>query len=195
MRWLLGTIAALVAALAIYLASAASSLSALAAAVRDGDGAKVLEQTDVKALNRSLTSQIVSAYLGRIGATRKVGPMEKMLVNTYGASIADAMVAKMLTSDKLTQMLKTGNLEGTTGLPSFTGLPALANLQTGNWLSLLGRVNFIQPVLLGIRVSDHTDPESYAAINLHFEGTNWKLSGIELPKAIVQTLAASLPVK
>jgi hypothetical protein len=53
----------------------------------------------------------------------------------------------------------------------------------------------IQPVLLGIRVSDHSDPESYAAINLHFEGGGWKLSGIELPKAIVRTLAASLPVK
>lgn len=71
--------------------------------------------------------------------------MEKMLVNTYGATIADAMVAKMLTADKLTQMLKSGNLDAP-GVPSFAGLPALANLPTGNWLSLLGRLNFIQPV-------------------------------------------------
>src|SRR4051794_949598 len=105
------------------------------------------------------------------------------------------MVAKMLTADRLTQMLKTGNLDGSAGLPSFTGLPALANLQTGDWLSLLGRINLIQPVLLGIRISESTDPESYAAFNLHFEGAGWKLSGIELPKAIVRTLAASLPAK
>jgi hypothetical protein len=195
MRWFLGAIAALIIVIAIYLGLAASSLSTLASAARAGDGAKVLERTDVKALNRSLTNQIVGAYLERVGATRKVSPMEKMLINTYGASIADAMVAKMLTPDKLAQMLKTGNLEGTVGLPSFTGLPVLANLQTGDWLSLLGRINFIQPVLLGIRVSDNSDPESYAAINLHFEGADWKLAGIELPKAIVRTLAASLPVK
>ena len=74
-------------------------------------------------------------------------------------------------------------------------MPALGDLHTGNWLSLLGRVNFIQPVLLGIRVSEKSDPESYAAINLHFTGSEWKLSGIELPKPIVRTLGASLPVK
>jgi hypothetical protein len=195
MRWFLGTVSALVIALAVYLGSAASSLATLASAARAGDGAKVLERTDVKALNRSLTNQIVGAYLERIGATRKVSAMEKMVINTYGASIADAMVAKMLTADNLTQMLKNGNLEGRSGLPSFAGLPALANLQTRNWLALLGRLNFIQPMLLGVRVSETSDPENYAAINLHFEGADWKLAGIELPKAMVRSLAANLPVK
>lgn len=195
MRWFFGTLAALIVAVAIYLGMAASSLATLASAARAGDIAKVLEKTDVKALSRSLTNQIVNAYLDRVGATRKVGSMEKMLINTYGATIADAMAAKMLTAENLTQMLKSGKLERAQGLPSFSGLPALGDLQTGNWLSLLGRVNFIQPVLLGIRVSENSDPESYAAINLHFEGAEWKLSGIELPKPVVRTLAASLPVK
>jgi hypothetical protein len=194
MRWFLGCIIALVIAVAVYLGSAALSLSTLASAARAGDGAKVLEQTDIKALNRSLTNQIVGAYLERIGATRRISPMEKTLINTYGTSIADAMVGKMLTADKLTEMLKTGKLEGTTGLPSFAGLPAFGELPE-NWLSLLGRVHLIQPVLLGIRVSDTSDPESYTAINLHFEGSDWKLAGIELPKAIVRSLAATLPVK
>ena len=195
MRWFLGTLAALIVAIAIYLGLAAATLSTLAAAARGSDIAKVLEKTDVKAVSRSLTNQIVNAYLDRIGATRKVGSMEKMLINTYGATIADAMAAKMLTADNLTQILKSGKVDASQGLPSFAGLPALGDLNTGNWLALLGRVNFIQPVLLGIRVSENSDPESYAAINLHFEGTGWKLSGIELPKAIARTLAASLPVK
>jgi hypothetical protein len=195
MRWFLGTITALVIAIAMYFGLAASSLSTLAAAARAGNGAKVLEWTDVKALNRSLTNQIIAAYLERIGATRRVSPMEKMLINTYGATIADAMVAKMLIPDNLTQILKTGNLEGEPGLPSFSGLPGLANLQTGNWLAHLKRLNIIQPALLGIRISDNADPESYAAINLHFGGTDWKLAGIELPKPIVRALAASLPAK
>ena len=84
---------------------------------------------------------------------------------------------------------------GPPGITVLSGLSALADLHTGNWLALLGRVNFIQPVLLGIRVSEKSDPESYAAINLHFQGTEWRLSGIELPKPIARTLAASLPVK
>lgn len=195
MRWFLGTIVVLIVAVAIYLGSAAASLATLASAARAGDGARILQKTDVKALTRSLTNQIVDAYLDRIGAARRVGQMEKMLVNTYGASIADAMVAKMLTAERLARMLESGSVNGTQGLPSFAGFPALTNIDTGNWLSLLGRVNFIQPVLLGIRVSEKSDPENYAAINLHFEGTDWKLSGIELPKPIVRTLAASLPVR
>ncbi|WP_371391935.1 hypothetical protein, partial [Salmonella sp. M292] len=73
MRWLLGTIAALIVAVAIYLALAAATLSTVAAAARAGDIAKVLAKTDVKAVSRSLTDQIVNAYLDRIGATRKVG--------------------------------------------------------------------------------------------------------------------------
>jgi len=195
MRWFFGTIAAFIIAVAIHLGLAASSLATLAAAARAGDIAKVLDKTDTRALTRSLATQIVDAYLDRIGASRQVGAMEKMLINTYGATIADAMAAKMLTAENLTQILKNGKVDAAQGLPSFAGLPALGDLQTGNWLSLLGRVNFIQPVLLGIRVSDKSDPENYAAIDLHFTGGEWKLSGIELPKPIVRTLAASLPVK
>ncbi len=193
MRWSLAIVMGILAAAVFYLGTAVYSLSALASAARAGDGAKVLERTNVRALNRSLTDQIVRAYLERIGAKRAVSPMEKMLVNTYGATIADAMVAKMLTADRLTQMLKTGKLEGAGDLPALSEMPTLANLDTG--LSMLGRLHFIQPVLLGVRVSDSSAPDDYAAINLHFEGLEWKLAGIELPKAVVQTLAASLPVK
>lgn len=195
MRWFLGTLAALIVAIAIYLGLAAATVSSLAAAARAGDIAKVLDRTNVKAVSQSLSNQIVNAYLDRIGATHKVSSMEKILINIYGATIADAVAAKMLTADNLTQILKSGKVDASQGLPSFAGLPALGELDTGNWLALLGRVNFIQPVLLGIRVSEKSDPESYAAIDLHFEGTGWKLSGIELPKPIVRTLAASLPVK
>ena len=194
MRWLIGVVAAATLLVVIYFGSAASSLAKLAAAARAGDGDAVLARTDLKTLNHSLTDQIVRAYLERIGATRQIKPMEKLLINTYGASIADAMVAKMLSADKLAQMLKSGSLDGP-GVPSFTGLPALADLETGNLASLLGRLNFINPVVIGIRVSNNSDPENYAAIDLHYEGFDWKLAGIELPKPIVRNLAASLPVK
>jgi hypothetical protein len=196
MRWFLGIVVAFLILVLVYLGSVASSLARLASAVRAGDAAAVLENTDVKALTHSLTDQVVGAYLDRVGATRRISPMEKMLVNAYGGSIADAMIAKMLTADRLTQILKSGKLQGAPDAPAVAGIPALADLPTGNWLSLLGRINFIQPVLLGIRISDSTDPDAYAAIDLHAEGLfTWKLAGLELPKAVVRDLAANLPVK
>ena len=170
-----------------------SSLSTLAFAARAGDGVKVLEQSDIKALNRSLTNQIVGASVERIGGTRRISPMEKTLINTYGASIADAMVAKMLTADKLTEMLKTGKLEGASRVADLCRIASIGgDLPTGELAVVAGRVHLIQPVLLGIRVSDTSDPESYTAINLHFEGSDWKLAGLPgcRKKAIVRWLAA-----
>jgi hypothetical protein len=195
MRWFIGIIVTIVVLILIYFGSAAYSLAGLIAAAREGNGAAVIERVNLPSLTRSLTSQIVAAYLERIGATRRISPMERMLVNTYGATVADAMVAKMLTAEKLTQMLKTGKLDATPGVPDLAGLPAVAGLQNEDWLSLLGRVSLVQPALLAIRISTASDPDNYAAINLHYEGLDWKLSGIVLPKAAVRELAASLPVK
>ncbi len=195
MRWFVGITIVLVLLILLYLGSAASSLASLAQAARDADGAPILQKTDMKALSHSLTDQIVRAYLERVGAIRRISPLEKTLVSTYGATIADAMVAKMLTLDKLIQLLRNGKIEGVPELRSFTGMPPLADLHTDNWFSLLGRINFINPVLLGIRISEASDPDSYAAINLHAEGLSWKLAGIELPKKVARDLAASLPRK
>jgi Protein of unknown function (DUF2939) len=195
MRWFIGIVVTIVLIIVIYLGSAAYSLAGLIAAARAGNGAAVMERIDVPSLTRSLTSQIVAAYLERVGATRRISPLEKVLVNTYGATVADAMVAKLLTAERLTQILKTGNLEAAPGVPNLAGLPELTGLSNEDWLSRLGRVSFVQPVLLAIRVSPSSDPESYAAINLHYEGLGWKLSGMVLPKAAVRELAASLPVK
>ena len=195
MRWFIGIVVTIVLVVLIYLGSAAWSLTGLIAAAREGNGAAVMERIDVPLLTRSLTNQIVAAYLERVGATRRISPLEKMLVNTYGATVADALVAKLLTAEKLTQILKTGNLEAAAGVPNLTGLPEVANLYSEDWLSLLGRVSFVQPVLLAVRVSTSSDPDTYAAINLRYEGAGWKLSGMVLPKAAVRELAASLPVK
>lgn len=195
MRWFIGVVVAIVVVILLYFGSAANALARLIAAAREGNGAAVIERVNIPLLTRSLTNQIVAAYLERIGATRRITAMEKMLVNTYGATVADAMVAKMLTADRLTQILKTGRLDATPGIPDLSGLPTLAGLQNEDWLSLLGRVSLVQPVLLAIRVSAASDPDNYAAVNLHYEGLDWKLSGIVLPKAAVRELAASLPAR
>jgi len=124
MRWFIVVVVAFVVLISLYLGSAVFSISQLVEAARAGDGAAVIARTDVKALNRSLTYQIVGAYLQRIGATRRISPAERMLVNTYGASIADAMVSKMLTADRLTRILKSGSFDGSEKIPSFSGIAA-----------------------------------------------------------------------
>ncbi|ABD89686.1 DUF2939 domain-containing protein [Rhodopseudomonas palustris] len=195
MRWMIGGLLAVLLLAGAYLGSAAFALSALANAARQGDGAEIVQRTNLKALTDSLAQQVVAAYLERIGETRRIRPIEKALVNTYGAGLADALVGKLLTADNLATILKSGALQGAPGTPSIAGLPALAELNTSDPASLLGRLRLINPVKLAVRVSNTSDPETLAAVELHYEDLGWKLSGLTLPKPITRKLAEELPVR
>ncbi|MGX7742785.1 DUF2939 domain-containing protein [Rhodopseudomonas parapalustris] len=195
MRWFFGGLAALVILLGIYLGSAFVSLGGLADAVRRGDGAAVIARTDVKSLTQSLADQIVAAYLDRIGQTREVRATERMLVRAAGLGLANAMIAKMLTPDNLTKLLKTGKLQGVQDLPPIIGLPQLGAIDTKNVLATLDRFRFVEPVEFAVRISDTSEAEAYSEIRLHFAGSGWKLAGLVLPNRVARELAATLPVK
>ena len=104
MRWFFGTLVTLLVLTGVYAGSAVVSLNGLVEAARAGNGVEILARTDVPRLKHSLVDQIVAGYLIRTGQDRPIKPLERMLANTYGASIADALVAKMLTSENLTNM-------------------------------------------------------------------------------------------
>lgn len=195
MRWFLGIIIAAAVTVAVYYGSALYGLSHLAAATRDGDGAAIVARTDLPRLSSSLSEQIVKAYLERVGATRHVGAMERMLVGGYGATVADVLVAKLLTPDNLTELLKAGQLAETKTSPALKGLPSLTDLQKINLLTQFGRIHYINPVKLSIRVSKSKDPEDATAIVLHRSSLTWKLAGIDLPRKILREIAASLPAR
>lgn len=195
MRWFLGIVIAAIVTAVVYYGSALYSLSGLAAATRDGNGVAIVARTDLPRLSRSLSEQIVTAYLERVGATRRVGAMERMLVTGYGATVADVLVAKVLTPDNLTELLKAGRLAETNASPALTGLPSLTDLQKINLLTQFGRVHYINPVKLSIRVSKSKDPEDATAIVLHRSSLTWKLAGIDLPRKVLREIAASLPAR
>ena len=114
-----------------------------------------------------------------------------MLASTYGASIADALVSKLLTEENLTRLLRTGAVGDLSQNTQFGNLTSLANLDTSA-LRLLGRISPVKLVELAILLGDDRDS---GAINLHFEGDGWKLSGVQLPAAALRALAESLPMK
>jgi hypothetical protein len=188
MRWFLGTLLALLVAILVYAVSAAISLNGLVQAVRAGDGAAIVARTDMPRLRHSLVDQIVSAYLKRIGQDRPVKPLERMVANTYGASIADAMVGKLLTQETLTNMLRNGAVAVDNA--DAGNMLRVSEIDTGRIFQTLGRLSLIKPVEFQIRLGDS---ESSGGISLHFETDGWKLSGVQLPAAAVQALAHALP--
>jgi hypothetical protein len=110
MRWLTGALVTPLILIAVYVGSAVMSLNGLVDAARAGNGADVLARTDTPRLKRSLVDQIVSAYLKRIGQDRPIKPFERIVANTYGATIADALIGKLLTAENLTTILQKGSL-------------------------------------------------------------------------------------
>ncbi len=195
MRWLSGIALVIVALVATFYGSAFYAVGNLVAATRTGDSVALAAQTDFPRLSRSLSNQIVAVYLDQVGASRRASVMERTLVAAYGATVADALVLKLLTPDVLTLALKTGQFPGVDHPAPGSELPPLTRLHNANILELLGRVRTVNPVRLAIRTSDSTDRESYAALVLHRSGFTWKLAGLDLPRAALRSLAASLPAK
>jgi Protein of unknown function (DUF2939) len=186
MRWFLGTLVALLVGAVVYIGSAIVSLDRLVEAAKAGDGAGVLARTDTARLRRSLVDQIVAAYLKRLGQDRPVKPLERLAANTYGASIADAMIAKMLTAENLTSILNKGAINAGGGVAS---MQRLTEIRPSNVFETLGRISPVKPVELLIRLGDS---DNAGGVAIHFEGDGWKLSGILLPNAAVQVLAQDL---
>jgi Protein of unknown function (DUF2939) len=187
MRWFLGSLLVIVVGIGLYVGSALVSLGGLADAARRGDGAEVLARTDVVRLRHSLVDQIVSSYLKQAGRDRQIKPLERLALNTYGASIADAMIAKMLTEQNLTAILNKGSIG--LGGAEIAQVQSLTQIDTSRILEMLSRISLVKPVELFVRLGD---PDSGGGVSLHFEGTGWKLSGVQLPAAAVDALARDL---
>ena len=188
MRWTLAISVALLLALGAYVGSAAVSLDGLVQAAQSGDAAAVMSRTNLPRLKRSLVDQIVAAYLKRIGQKRDVKPLERLAANTYGASLADAMVGKLLTPERLTELLNSGKVSLDA---SYLGeMGQLSQVAPSKLLETAKRIRLVNPVEFSLRLGNGQDAGS---ISLHFEGDGWKLSGIRLPIAVLDALSRHLP--
>jgi hypothetical protein len=195
MRWLSGLVITVIVLAAAYYGSALYCLSRLITATRAGDVRTITAYAEIPRLSRSLGGQIVAAYLDRIGATRHIGPMERTLAQGYGATVADVLVSKMLTPERLAQILKTGRIEDGSGSAFQFKLPPLGDLNAANIFDLLWRLHFVTPVTLELRIGKSSTPDGTITAVLHRSGFRWKLTGIQLPRRIAAELAARLPTK
>ncbi|WIW44418.1 DUF2939 domain-containing protein [Bradyrhizobium sp. 62B] len=186
MRWFFGSLVALLVCLGIYIGSAIVSLGGLVQAVKVRDSAEVIARTDTARVRRSLVDQIVAAYLKQIGRERPVKPLERLAANNHGASVADAMIAKMFTPENLMAVLSKGAISVGGADASMRGL---TDIDTTKVFDTLKRVRPTKAVESQILVGE---AENEGSINRHFEGSGRKLSGIQLPTAAVQVLAQNL---
>lgn len=185
MRRLLTILLTLTIMLALYVGTAVLSLKALIADLRRGDTAAIMSHVDLPRLRDSLAQQIVRTYFTRIEQTRPVKNVERVAAPT----VVDALLAQWLTPENVTRMLQSGTLPalGHSTTPVIA-IPPLSGAGLESTLRILARLRPKSPVQLQVLLDDGAE----AAIRLHFEGTHWKLSGIDLPAPVLHTLILTM---
>lgn len=171
-----------------YVGSAIWSVSALLLAVRAGDAAEIVRQTDIPRLRSTLVIQIVDAYVERIGAKRQ---LERMAVAAYGPTVADTLVGKIL-DDGLTRLLREGVVQDPNKPSVRVSLAPLGALSPGDLAGLAARIRPSKLLEFELRISPSDDPRLFSAARFRLEGVRWKLSGLTLPPAIAADIAAMI---
>ena len=108
MRWTLRIAAVLAVLLLAYAIWPVVGFARIASAIEARDGAALAKLVDFKALRKSLTKQIVAAYIELTGKEKQLGLMGKTLAVGIGTSYAEPIVAELLNEQSLIDLLTKG---------------------------------------------------------------------------------------
>jgi hypothetical protein len=158
--------------------------------VQARDVTTVKELVDFRALRGSLTTQIVRTYLRMTGKIGRSGSMVEQLAVGLGASVADPIVAKLISPDALVDLLRNGRPPGGSAenVPSVQGLSSdsLGNVWRAYLNSELGIARFF------ITVPVDKPPEESFRLGFCLTGWTWKLCSADLPEQLQVRLAQEI---
>src|SRR3954470_1174405 len=143
LKWTLWMLGVIILTLVIYIGSALVSLERLTAAARASNGSEVIARTDIARVRHAIVSQLIAAYLAKVRQTRPIKPLERIAIETFGASIVDDLAIKLITPDNVSAILSTGALRDEAAKLEITGMPALAKLDVSNVPNVLRRLHLI----------------------------------------------------
>src|SRR6476661_605963 len=115
MRWTLRIAAVLAVLLLAYAIWPVVGFARIASDIEARDGAALAKLVDFKALRKSLTKQIVAAYIELTGKEKQLGLMGKTLAVGIGTSYAEPIVAQLLNEQTLIDLLTKGETSGSGG--------------------------------------------------------------------------------
>jgi len=173
-----------------YVAWPVATFYNLVDAIRARDGVVVARHVNFGAVRRSLAEQIVVRYLELSGKDARLGQFSRGMAVAAVMSIADPIVAKLISADALIELLRNGWPASV--LPrETTAVPGLGSAAAGNVWQLFVHSEW------GLRSFKFTVPATAPAqrrFGLEFRLTTWrwKLSAIELPEELRTRLAQEL---
>jgi hypothetical protein len=194
MRWTLRIAAVLAALLLAYAIWPVVGFSRIASAIEARDGAALAKLVDFRALRKSLTKQIVAAYIELTGKEKQLGLMGKTLAVGIGTSYAEPIVAELLNEQTLIDLLTKGQVGGGGGvgavkvpaeLAPFSKSAMQSTWQTW-WASEYGLGDYY------IYLPPDKAPDKQFKVRLSLKDLQWKLTGLDLPGPMRVELAQQL---
>ena len=190
MRWTIGIGTSLLILWLAYAVWPFFTVYRLADAVQARNVAAVSELVDFPALRRSLTAQIVRTYLRLTGKAGRPGSILEQFSLGVGASVADPIVAKLISPEALLDLLHNGRLSGVFPdiVPPIEGLSSetLGNVWRVYANSELGIARFF------IAVPIDKPPVEGFRLGFCLTGWRWKLCSAELPEQLQLRLAQEI---
>jgi hypothetical protein len=167
-----------------------AALGRLADHAAAGDAAAVANEIDFVRLRQSLTAQIVTAYLRLSGRSERFGPLSSALAASIGTTVADPILADLLTPDNLTKLLRGENVRALSDTIAVEAT-ALPHLDLSNafraWLNSdygFGR--------FALSVPFEAAPQDRFQLHLSLQHGRWMLTGIDLSASLQTRLAKAL---
>jgi Protein of unknown function (DUF2939) len=194
MRWVLLVTVILCILLGVYFVSPLIALHRMATAVETRDAVALSERIEFPSLRRSLTRQIVTAYLELTGEKL---PLELRgqklqlgaLSRRFAISVADPVVARLVTVTALMDLLGKGEAGENVKVQIDRAPLALTSFKNAwrLWLNTdhLGR-NFY------VYLPPEDPHNEQFRVHLRLSKWRWKLVGIDLPEDLKQQLAQEL---
>ncbi len=185
MRWGLLSAVTLVILLSVYLASPLIALYSIASAVESKDAVAVTERIEFPSLRRSLTKQIVAAYLELTGKKLPLNALGKRVA----ISVADPVVARLMTVGALLDLLGKGDAGEKAKLP-IDRAPFTSSSSKSLWRL------WLNSEYLGRSFYVYLPPERSRAeqfrVHLRILRWRWRIVGLDLPKDLKEHLAREL---
>jgi hypothetical protein len=189
MRWTARIIAVLLVLWAAHFVWPYVGVRGLVQAVRKHDVAAVNERVNFPALRQSLTAQIISTYLRLTGKEARLGQFRDLAIAAT-SSIADPIVAQLISAETLTDLLASG--WPTAVLPE--KLPALRGLSTGSvgtvWQIVANSDHGLRTFSLAVPAN--VAPEFQFKLRFKLSGWTWKLYDIRLPEELMTRLTREM---
>lgn len=193
MRWTLRIGLIIVFAWLAYVVSPYVALYRLSKAIERRDVAQVGEYINFRAFRLSLTKQLVGDYLDYTEQSRDMSAFDKKVAAEAGATVADPLVAQLLTPETLIDLLDDGwpqqvVSESAQSLPLRIDFGSLSKIWN---LYITSESRGFTTVFVSL------PPRAPAAeryrLQLRLSGLTWRLSGVDLPVTLRQKLIARLP--